>query len=176
MRRGIQIGLILSVVLISVSVLLAWPDSLKEGDLAPDFTLADQDSVNHTLSDYLGQKVLVYFYPRDDSPGCTKEACGLRDAYEDYQAADIVILGISYDSAKSHRQFREKYNLPFTLLSDTKKEVAKTYGTRGIYPLAIRRSFLIDEEGRILKIIKDVDVTSHSQDVLRYFREADSQP
>lgn len=176
MRRYIQNGLLLGGVLILASSLLGWSNSLKEGDLAPDFTLPDQDGVNHTLSEYRGQKVLVYFYHKDDAPGCTKEACGLRDDYKDYQAANIVILGISYDTPESHRQFRDKYNLPFTLLSDSKKEVAASYGTKGIYPRASRRSFLIDMEGHILKIIKDVDITSHSQDVLRYFREAAPQP
>ncbi|MFB0516867.1 MAG: thioredoxin-dependent thiol peroxidase [Candidatus Neomarinimicrobiota bacterium] len=176
MSRNRNVGLLAITALVLIGVLLAWSSALKEGDLAPDFTLPDQDSVNHTLSDYRGQKVLVYFYPKDDTPGCTKEACSLRDDYEEYQAADIVILGISYDSAESHQQFREKYNLPFTLLSDSKKEVAAAYGTKGIYPMAIRRSFLIDAEGHIVKIIKDVDVTTHSQDVLRYFREAAPQP
>ena len=155
---------------------LAASDILNEGDQAPDFTLPDQDEVDRTLSDYRGQKVVVYFYPKDGTPGCTKEACGLRDSYDEFQTANIVILGISYDDAESHRNFRDKYDLPFTLLSDSKKKVSKLYGTKGIYPLAIRRSFLIDEEGRIIKIIKDVDVTSHNQDVLRYFREAAAQP
>ncbi len=161
--------------LVAVTTLSAWPDALKEGDPAPDFTLADQNGEQHTLSNYQGQKVLVYFYPKDDTPGCTKEACGLRDDYAEYQADNIVILGISYDPPNTHQLFREKHSLPFTLLSDTSKVVAGLYGTRGIYPLAIRRSFLINEEGRIVKIISDVDITTHSQDVLRYFREADSQ-
>ncbi|UCD39377.1 MAG: peroxiredoxin [Fidelibacterota bacterium] len=169
-------GLLSAGVWLAATALLAWPQGLKEGDLAPDFTLPDQDEVNHTLSDYRGQKLLVYFYPKDDTPGCTKEACGLRDAYADYEAANIAILGISYDTPGSHRKFREKHNLPFTLLSDSKKVVAELYGTRGIYPLAIRRSFLINEEGYIVKIIKDVDVTTHSQDVLQHFRESAPQP
>ncbi|UCH11682.1 MAG: thioredoxin-dependent thiol peroxidase [Fidelibacterota bacterium] len=176
MKRSRPTGLLLVGLWLLAGVLYAWPADLKEGDLAPDFTLPDQDGVEHTLSDYQGQKVLVYFYPKDDTPGCTKEACGLRDAYTEYEASNIVILGISYDTAESHRQFREKHSLPFTLLSDTKKTVSAAYGTKGIYPLAIRRSFLIDEEGRIIKIIKDVDVTTHSQDVLKYFREAAPQP
>ncbi len=175
MRRIKQTGLLIAGILIMSGSLPGWSNSLEEGDLAPDFTLSDQDGTSHSLSDYSGRRVLVYFYPKDDTPGCTKEACGLRDDFEDYQAANIVILGISYDLPESHHQFREKYSLPFTLLSDSKKEVAASYGTKGIYPLAIRRSFLIDEEGRILKIIKDVDITTHSKDVLEYFREAASQ-
>ncbi len=176
MGRIYQTGLLIAGILMMSGSLPGWSNSLKEGDLAPDFTLPDQDGVDHSLSDYRGQRVLVYFYPKDDTPGCTKEACGLKDDFEDYQAANIVILGISYDLPESHHLFREKYSLPFTLLSDSKKEVAASYGTKGIYPLAVRRSFLIDEAGRILKIIKDVDITTHSQDVLKYFREAASQP
>ncbi|MCK4577314.1 MAG: peroxiredoxin [Candidatus Marinimicrobia bacterium] len=149
---------------------------MKIGDPAPEFALPDQDEVIHRLSDYQGRRVLVYFYPKDDTPGCTKEACGLRDAFNEYQEADIVILGISYDTPESHRDFREKHSLPFTLLSDTEKEVAALYGTKGLYPLAIRRSFLVDREGHVVKIIEDVDVTSHSQDVLKAFREAESLP
>lgn len=176
MRNRIIIGSTSACLLLLTGLLLAWPDEgLQEGAMAPDFTLPDQDGVEHTLSDYRGQKVLVYFYPKNDTPGCTKEACGLRDAFAEYQAANIVILGISYDTPESHQQFREKHNLPFTLLSDNKKEVSELYGTKGVYPLAIRRSFLIDEQGVLLKIIKDVDVTTHSQDVLRIFSEATAQ-
>jgi peroxiredoxin Q/BCP len=177
MRTRFIYGLLIASSLLVTGSLHAWPtNSLTEGDLAPDFTLLDQEEVNHTLADYRGQKVLVYFYPKDDTPGCTKQACGLRDAFADYQAADIVILGISYDTPESHRAFIARHQLPFTLLSDAKKEVAGLYGTRGIYPLAMRRSFLINEEGRIIKIITDVDVTTHSQDVLGYFRESALQP
>ncbi|MFC1484772.1 peroxiredoxin [Candidatus Neomarinimicrobiota bacterium] len=177
MRIRFIYGLLIASSLLVTGSLHAWPtNSLTEGDLAPDFTLPDQEEVKHTLTDYRGQKVLVYFYPKDDTPGCTKEACGLRDAFADYQAADIVILGISYDTPESHLAFIARHQLPFTLLSDTKKEVAGLYGTRGIYPLAMRRSFLINEEGRIIKIITDVDVTTHSQDVLGYFRDTPLQP
>ncbi len=162
--------------IVGVILLFAREEGLAPGDQAPEFELPDQEGVIHRLSDYHGQKVLVYFYPKDGTPGCTKEACGLRDAYSEYQAADIVILGISYDKAESHQKFRDEHDLPFTLLSDMTKEVAAAYGTKGRYPLASRRSFLIDEEGRIVHIIRDVDVTTHSQDVLRLFREAETIP
>lgn len=162
--------------IVGVMLLFAREEGLAPGDQAPEFELPDHDGVTHRLSDYQGQKVLVYFYPKDGTPGCTKEACSLRDAYSDYQAAEIVILGISYDSAESHQKFREEHDLPFTLLSDLTKEVAAAYGTKGRYPLASRRSFLIDEEGLIVHIIRDVDVTTHSQDVLRLFREAETIP
>ncbi len=168
---GILGGLVLGTILV-----FGENEGLADGDMAPEFELNDQDGIIHRLADYRGQKVLVFFYPKDGTPGCTKEACSLRDNYSDYQAANIVILGISFDDAESHRQFRAEYDLPFTLLSDTDKTVAEAYGTKGRYPLAIRRSFLIDEDGRIVSIISDVDVTTHSQDVLRLFRETESLP
>ncbi len=174
MRSCIQKGLILIAILIASSTLPGQDAVLKEGDQAPEFALPDQDGVIHRLSDYRGERVLVYFYPKDDTPGCTKEACALRDDYSEYESAGIVILGISYDTQESHQEFRDKYDLPFTLLSDAEQEVSEQYGTKGVYPLAIRRSFLIDEEGYLLKIIENVDVTTHSQDVLRHFREATS--
>ncbi|MCH7496548.1 MAG: peroxiredoxin [Candidatus Marinimicrobia bacterium] len=176
MQRGISIGRLIAAGWLAAAGVLLAAEPLAEGDLAPDFTLPDQHEVDRSLSDYRGQRVLVYFYPKDDTPGCTKEACGLRDVYAEYQTANIVILGISYDSPESHRDFIAKHELPFALLSDARKEVSKLYGTKGIYPMAIRRSFLIDEDGRVVKIIKDVDVTTHNQDVLRYFREAAAQP
>ncbi|MEE9163079.1 MAG: peroxiredoxin, partial [Candidatus Neomarinimicrobiota bacterium] len=176
MRSTLPLALLITTALLASGAMLAAADTPKEGDLAPDFTLPDHDEVDRTLSDYRGQKVLVYFYPKDDTPGCTKEACGLRDAQAEYETANIVVLGISYDSPESHRKFREKHDLPFALLSDSKKAVAALYGAKGFYPLALRRSFLIDEEGRIVKIIKDVDVTSHNEDVLRYFRAAADLP
>jgi peroxiredoxin Q/BCP len=171
-----RIKLLLAGVLTTSILLGGSSGKAVEGEPAPDFSLPDQDGKVHRLSDYHGQKVLVYFYPKDDTPGCTKEACSLRDAYSDYEAANIAILGISFDLPESHLAFREKYNLPFTLLSDAEKEVAELYGTKGVYPLALRRSFLIDEEGRLVKIIYDVDVTTHSQDVLQLFREGAAQP
>ncbi len=175
MKRLRYIGILCGLV-VGAILLFGQDEGLADGNMAPEFELADQDGVLHRLADYRGQKVLVYFYPKDGTPGCTKEACGLRDAYADYQAANIAILGISFDDAESHIKFRAKHNLPFTLLSDTEKTVAEAYGTKGRYPLAIRRSFLIDEEGRIVSIISDVDVTTHSQDVLRLFRGTESLP
>lgn len=142
---------------------------VEAGGLAPDFTLPDQDGMMHTLSDYRGQNVLIYFYPKDFTPGCTKQACGIRDSYGQFQASNIVVLGISYDSQESHQGFIEEHTLPFSLLSDATHEVAELYGTKGRYPMAIRRSFLINTNGRIIKILTDVDVTSHAQDVLNHF-------
>lgn len=142
--------------------------TLAVGDLAPDFTLPDEQGKPHTLSDYRGQNVVVYFYPKDDTPGCTKEACNFRDHFSAFRDRKIQILGISYDSAESHRQFKEKYALPFTLLTDEDKKVAEQYGAAGLF-LPKRVTFLIDGEGRIVHIYEKVDVTTHGEEILRFF-------
>jgi len=143
-------------------------NDLNIGDKAPDFTLVDQDSTEHTLSEYFGKKIVVYFYPKDDTPGCKKEACSIRDNYALFEENDIVVFGLSYDSPTSHKKFAEKYDLPFTLLSDTDKSVAKLYGSDG-FLMAKRNSFLIDINGKIFKIYKNVDVTSHTSNILDDF-------
>lgn len=141
---------------------------LKVGDMAPDFSLPDQDSTVHKLSDYKGQKVVVYFYPKDDTPGCTKEACSLRDNYSDFSKLGIRVFGISYDTPESHRKFRKKYNLPFTLLSDETKEVSKLYGASGVLTPK-RITFLIKKNGKIVRIYDKVTVTTHGEDILQFF-------
>ncbi len=146
---------------------------LKVGDAAPDFTLPDENESLHTLSEYRGQRVVVYFYPKDDTPGCIKEACGIRDIYSEFEESNIKVFGISYDSPRSHKKFKEKYQLPFTLLSDTNKEVSKVYGAKGLF-FPNRITFLIDEQGTILKVYEKVSVTKHGEDVLQYF--SSSQP
>ena len=143
-------------------------NDLNIGDKAPDFTLMDQDSTEHTLSEYFGKKIVVYFYPKDDTPGCKKEACSIRDNYVLFEENDIVVFGLSYDSPTSHKKFAEKYDLPFTLLSDANKSVAKLYGSDG-FLMAKRNSFLIDTDGKIFKIYKNVDVTSHTSNILDDF-------
>jgi len=146
---------------------LLWGRSPKisPDQLAPDFVLLDQDSSMRKLSDYRGNWVVVYFYPKDDTPGCTKEACGIRDDYTKFARQEIVVLGISYDSPESHRAFIKKYKLPFTLLSDGDKSVSKLYDAQGLL-FADRKTFLIDPEGVIRKIYNKVDVTSHSIEIL----------
>ena len=118
--------------------------------------------------------MVIYFYPKDDTPGCTKEACGFRDNYGLFEKNGIVVLGISYDSPESHQKFKEKYNLPFILLSDETKNVAKAYGayegiTKFMWPKRI--TFLIDETGKILHVFEKVTVTEHAQDVLNAFQQ-----
>src|SRR3990172_8605750 len=129
--------------------------TLSESDTAPDFELPDQDGNKHRLSDYRGRWVLLYFYPRDNTPGCTKEACGIRDAWTDFEAKNVVVLGVSTDSVSSHKKFETKHSLPFTLLADEGKEVVKAYGVwapkrlLGREFLGTRRtSFLIAPTGK----------------------------
>ncbi len=146
---------------------------LKIKSKAPDFTLLDQDGKEHTLSDYLGKFILIYFYPKDDTPGCTKEACMLRDDFPNFKKLQAKVLGISADSVKSHKKFAEKYNLPFTLLSDEKKVVLKKYGVLseksmfGKTFLGIKRmSYLIDKEGNVAKVYENVKPAVHAEEVL----------
>ena len=143
------------------------------GSVAPDFTLADQDGVEHTLSSYQGAWVLIYFYPKDDTPGCTKQACALRDADPDFTKLDAVVLGISVDSVKSHKKFTEKYGLAFPLLADEDKKVVNRYGVWGVkkfmgreYQGIKRTSFLIDPNGKIAKVYENVKAVEHAPMVL----------
>lgn len=138
---------------------------LQTQQKAPDFTLPDHTGVMHTLSAYQGSWVLLYFYPKDDTPGCTKEACSLRDVTDTYKKNNIVILGVSKDSSLSHEKFITKYSLPFTLLSDTKSEVIDMYHADGIL-LPKRISYLISPTGEIAKIYTKVTPETHATEVL----------
>jgi peroxiredoxin Q/BCP len=140
---------------------------------AQDFTLLDENETQRSLSDYLGTPVVLYFYPKDDTPGCTKEACGFRDDYQAYQEAGVVILGVSPDSPKSHLKFKEKHELPFTLLADTDHHVCELYGVWGRkkymgreYDGVFRTTFLIDAEGKIVKVFENVKPANHSAEIL----------
>ncbi len=149
---------------------------LKEGDIAPDFTTRDGEGNTVRLSDLRGQKVVLYFYPKDDTPGCTKEACSFRDADSELSRQGIKVFGVSLDSEESHQQFASKYSLPFTLLSDTDHSVSElygvygeqTYGDRKFMGVA-RKTFLIDEEGRIRKVFDKVNVEAHADEVMAAF-------
>ncbi len=138
------------------------------GELAPDFTMVDQDGKSHTLSEYRGQKVVVYFYPKDDTPGCTKEACSIRDDFAQFQKNGIKVFGVSFDDTKSHKKFAEKYDIPFPLLSDSDKSVAKAYGAGGVF-FPSRKTYLIDTAGILVKSYENVDVTSHGPQILADF-------
>jgi peroxiredoxin Q/BCP len=149
---------------------------LKEGMDAPDFTTRDAEGNTVKLSDFRGQRVVLYFYPKDDTPGCTKEACSFRDAFSEYKEQGINVLGVSLDDASSHQAFASKYSLPFTLLSDTDHAVSDAYGVYGEqtwgdkkYMGVARKTFLIDEQGKIKKVFDKVNVEQHADEVLEAF-------
>ena len=151
---------------------------LKEGDKAPDFSTKDQSGNTVKLSDHKGKKVVLYFYPKDDTPGCTKEACSFRDADDVYNTKGIKVFGVSTDSEKSHQKFISKYQLPFDLLADTDKEIVEAYGVWGEksmygkkYMGTFRKTFLIGEDGKIAKIFDKVNVSEHADEVLEAFGE-----
>lgn len=147
---------------------------LGAGQLAPDFTLPDQTGKEHKFSDYKGRWVLLYFYPKDDTPGCTKEACAIRDTYAGFKKVKAVVLGVSTDSVTSHAKFAKKFNLPFTLLADEEKKVTNAYGVWGKkkfmgreYMGTRRTSFLIDPAGIIAKVYVEVKPEMHAEEVLK---------
>jgi len=146
---------------------------LKEGLIAPDFELLDQDGKKHRLKDYKGKKVVLYFYPKDNTPGCTIEACNFRDDEALYKKKGAVILGISTDDVSSHKKFTVGKKLPFTLLADTDKKVVNLYGVwrekvfiGRKYLGTSRETFIIDEKGKIMKHFDDVSVRNHSKEIL----------
>ena len=145
---------------------------LKAGDLAPAIKASDENGELITLEDYRGKKVVLYFYPKDNTPGCTAEACDLRDNYSQFLEKGFEIIGVSADSEQSHRKFKDKYDLPFRLISDVDQKVLKDYGAWGekkmygkSYMGILRKTFIIDEEGRIEKIIDKVKTKEHSKQI-----------
>ncbi len=151
---------------------------LKEGDKAPDFELKDQNGKLHRLADYRGKTVVVYFYPKDDTPGCTKEACSIRDNWAELKKRGIVVLGVSGDNEESHAAFAKKYNLPFPLLADTDRKVINAFGTWGEKSLygkimqgILRTTFIIDGTGTIVKVIGKVDTANHAQQIIENLGE-----
>ena len=146
---------------------------IQENFAAPDFTLADENGDFHKLSDYLGKSVILYFYPADDTSGCTTEACNFRDDYSVYQKAGVVILGVSPDSSSSHTRFKAKYTLPFTLLADEDHQICQLYGVWGLknshgnqHEGVFRTTYLISPEGKIRKVFENVKPADHSAEVL----------
>jgi len=149
---------------------------LKEGSAAPAFKTTDADGNRVKLADFRGQRVVLYFYPKDDTPGCTKEACYFRDAFADFKKRGIKVLGVSLDNETSHQKFAKKYKLPFTLLADTDRSIAEAYGTYGqkkfmgrTYMGVHRMTFLIDEKDKIKKIFEKVSPEEHASEVLKAF-------
>jgi thioredoxin-dependent peroxiredoxin len=153
---------------------------LKIGQKAPDFSLPDQNGKKHSLAYHRGSWILLYFYPKDDTPGCTKEACAIRDNFPAFGKLKAVVFGVSVDSVKSHTKFAEKYNLPFSVLADEDKEVVGVYGVWGKkkflgreYEGISRTSFLIDPDGRIARIYENVKPERHADEVLEYLGSHD---
>jgi len=151
--------------------------SLTAGIPAPDFSLEDETGALRNLSDYRGSYVVLYFYPRDDTPGCTTEACNFRDDYSAYLQAGVTILGVSPDTPKAHSKFKAKYHLPFTLLADIDHKVCELYGVWGRkkskgreYDGVFRTTFLIDPQGDIKQVFENVKPAEHSAEVLQVFR------
>jgi peroxiredoxin Q/BCP len=146
---------------------------IASGGPAPDFSLPDENGIIHSLSDYRGKPVVLYFYPKDDTPGCTKEACAFRDDYSDYERAGVTILGVSPDSPASHAKFKAKYGLPFTLLADEDRAVCRLYGVWGpkkfmgrAYEGVLRTTFLIGPKGDLLRVFENVKPAGHSTEIL----------
>lgn len=147
---------------------------LISGMPAPEFELLDDTGASRKLSDYRGRKIVLYFYPKDDTPGCTKEACNFRDDYSKFEQAGVVILGVSADSVKSHVKFKQKFQLNFPLLSDEGHQVCDQYGSWGKkkfmgreYEGVLRNTFLIDEKGKIIKVYENVRPAEHSDELLK---------
>jgi len=151
---------------------------LKEGTAAPAFTTKDAEGDIVRLKDFRGQKVVLYFYPKDDTPGCTKEACSFRDAFSKFKKRGIQVFGVSPDGEASHKKFAAKYKLPFTLLADTDNAISDTYGVYGqkkfsgrTYMGVNRTTFLIDEKGKIKKVFEKVKPEEHASEVLEAFED-----
>jgi len=147
--------------------------TITANQTAPDFSLQDENGTLHRLSEYRGKPVVLYFYPKDDTPGCTTEACAFRDDYSDYEGSGVVILGVSPDSPKSHKKFKEKYQLPFALLADEDHQVCEMYGAWGRkkfmgreYDGVLRSTFVIGADGEIKKVFENVKPAGHSAEVL----------
>jgi thioredoxin-dependent peroxiredoxin len=146
---------------------------INENTVAPNFELLDETGKARNLNEFKGKDVILYFYPKDDTPGCTTEACNFRDDYSGYEKANVVILGVSPDSVASHVKFKAKYHLPFTLLADVEHKVCEAYGVWGrkklaghVYDGVFRTTFLISKEGKIRKVFENVKPAEHSREIL----------
>ena len=140
--------------------------SLMEGEIAPSFELFDQDEKLLLSKNFLGKKLVVYFFPYADTPGWTKEACGFRNIYEEFEKNNITVFGISYNNSEALKKFKTKYNLPFSFLSDKDKVVAKRFGANGMFTPK-RMTYVIDEYGKIEKIYKKVNINTHAETILK---------
>ena len=163
LKSIITSSVIISLLVISSSSIAG----LQVGEKAPNFTLQDQNNVTHTLSDYEGQWLVLYFYPKDGTPGCTTQACDFRDAVKRIIASKSVVFGLSLDNTRSHKLFAEKYNLPFSLLADETGEVSELYDSLNkFFKVAKRNTFIVDPKGNIAKIYLSVNPKTHAEMVL----------
>ena len=150
----------------AINTIFTEKTSLLEGDISPSFELLNQDKNLISSKDFLGTKIVVYFFPYADTPGWTKEACGFRNIYEEFEKNNITVIGISYNNPEALKKFKDKYNLPFNFLSDKEKEVAKHFGADGMFAPK-RMTFVINEYGKIEKIYKKVNINTHAETILK---------
>ncbi|MCW1301829.1 MAG: peroxiredoxin [Candidatus Parvarchaeota archaeon] len=144
---------------------------IKEGDYFPDFSLPSDEGNDVSLSSLKGRTTVIYFYPRDDTPGCTKEACSFRDNIKVFESMGVPVYGISVDSIDSHKRFKEKFNLPFPLLSDVKKSLVVKLGIKSILGIASRVTFVLDKDGKIIKIYPKVSPDKHALELIKFLQE-----
>ncbi len=144
---------------------------IKEGQSFPDFTLKSDSGEEVSLSDLKGKTSIIYFYPKDDTPGCTKEACSFRDNINSFQSIGVPVFGVSVDSVESHKKFKEKYSLPFTLLSDSDKKLVTKLKIKSLIGFASRVTFILDKDGKVLKIYPKVSPDKHAEEILAFLRE-----
>ena len=144
---------------------------VKEGDAFPDFRLKADDGREVSLSDLKGKRSVVYFYPKDDTPGCTKEACSFRDNINSFKSLGIPVFGISVDNIESHKKFKSKYSIPFILLSDSDKKVVTKLGIKSMFGAASRVTFILDENGKILRVYPKVSPDKHAEEILTFLKK-----
>lgn len=174
MKIALIIALLLLLAFFALQ-LRAAQDAPQAGAMAPDFTLPDQQGTPRKLSDYRGKWVVVYFYPKDETPGCTKEACAFRDDWQQLVALNAQVIGISLDDTQSHAQFATKHRLPFLLLSDASGEVVERYGAMMnlvVMKLAKRHTYLIAPDGKIAQVYRNVDPGGHSREIIDFLKRA----
>ncbi len=179
MKRLILIATAIIVLFIARAALAGDPP--QAGQMAPDFNLPDQHGTQHNLAEFRGKYLVLYFYPKDDTPGCTEEACNFRDDLSKLKQMDAQVVGISIDNPYNHAEFAKKYHLPFPLLADREGKVAESYGAErnlGLFKVAKRYTFLIDPQGRISKVYLSVDTSRHSVEIIDDLKKltTDSKP